>query len=210
MTTTAAKTDTLAAAFLKAQSKFPIIGKDSEADAGSFKYKYASLPVILRVCLPVLHEHGFSLSQTFRDGMLVTRLIHDAGEMTSEIPCSPIGLKPQDFGALVSYMRRYAFISITGIAPDDDPDAAGLGATPPPPPAPTTPASIHDITARRLITDDRELVKAWSIAELTTEAEALRAVGDFLGALDADPGDDLYTIAKSALNCVVDERNANA
>ena len=129
--TTAKKTDTLAAAFLKAQSEFPDIGKDSEAGAGSFTYKYASLPAILRECLPVLHENGFALSQTFGGGAMTTRLIHEAGEMKSEIPCDPAGLKPQDFGALVSYMRRYGFIAIVGIAPDEDTDAADVE-TPPP------------------------------------------------------------------------------
>ena len=208
MTTAATKkTDTLAAAFLKAQSEFPGISKDGKADAGSFSYKYGTLPAILRAVLPVLHENDLALTQLFSEGKIVTKLVHESGEMVSEMECSQSGLKPQDFGAKISYLRRYSLTAMLGISPDDDTDATGVGAGEGEGKG-ETPASIHDITARRLITEDRDLIREWSIAELKTEADALLVVSDFLGTLDADPDGDLYTIAKRALGCVIDERNA--
>lgn len=219
---TTAKNDTFFKAFIKSQTEFPTVPKDATATmkgiskAGKpyeYDYDYASLPTVMGAVLPVLNSNKIALFQVFQDGKLVTKLIHESGDgIESEMPCSDTGLTAQDFGKKTSYYRRYALIAILGLAPDDDDDGATVGAADntPPSPASDTPANIHDTAARRLIADDRDLIKAWSIAPLATEGEALIAVGDFLGTLDVDPGDDLYTVARAALNCVVDERNANA
>jgi hypothetical protein len=121
-------------AFIEAQSEFPDIPKDSEGGGGSFTYKYASLPAILKACNPVLHKHKLAISQSFDNGDIVTSLIHESGdEMQSRMACSADGLKPQDFGAKITYYRRYAIVAMLGIAPDDDTDAAGVDAPEPAP-----------------------------------------------------------------------------
>jgi len=134
-------------AFLQAQREFPEIEKDSTADAGKYKYSYASLPAIQRVCFPILHNNGIAVSQVFRDTALETRLMHESGEeMISFLECSGSGLNPQDFGKKITYYRRYALCCLLGIAPDDDVDALGVPApappkkpaTKPPQPEPTT------------------------------------------------------------------------
>ena len=116
-------------AFLQAQREFPEIEKDSTADAGKYKYSYASLPAIQRVCFPILHNNGIAVSQVFRDTALETRLMHESGEeMISFLECSGSGLNPQDFGKKITYYRRYALCCLLGIAPDDDVDALGVSA----------------------------------------------------------------------------------
>ena len=214
-TSTAGKANTFAAAFLAAQSEFPEIGKDSEANAGSFTYKYASLPSILRAVLPVLHKHGLYLTQRFEDDRLVTSVAGVDAEgrgVVSMLPMpDPRTMKAQDFGKITTYMRRYALTAMLGLAPDDDTDAANVGAPTPaqPPLAAPTPATAHATVAARLIDDEHDLIEAWSIAPLKSRGDALRAVGEFLDALGLAAGDDLYSTAKSALNCVVTERDAS-
>lgn len=159
-TTTAKKTDTLAAAFLKAQSEFPEVGKDSEANAGSYSYRYASLPAICRAVLPVLHKHGLALMQTFEGDDLVTRLIHETDSYSSTMPLpNPRQMRPQEYGIAVSYARRYALISMLGIAPDDDVDAQGVEAPAPiqPPLAAPQPAPHHE--------DDKYLAAVGDLVE---------------------------------------------
>jgi hypothetical protein len=146
-------------AFVKAQSEFPQISKDSTADAGKYSYKYASLPAVTEAVLPVLNKHGISMWQTFRDGVLVTHLTHESGEgIESGVACSEAGLTPQDFGKKISYYRRYALVALLGLAPDDDDDATGVPAaapaaarkTTPPPPATPPPVSDYEAKIREL------------------------------------------------------------
>ena len=118
-------------AFVKAQSEFEHIRKDKSADAGKFKYEYASLPTVLEAVLPALNSNGISLWQCFRDGSLVTNLTHTSGEgVESLIACSDSGMTPQDFGKKISYYRRYSILALLGLAPDDDDDAQGVPAAP--------------------------------------------------------------------------------
>lgn len=122
------KTGSLVEALLKAQSEMPEIGKDSKADTGKFAYKYASLPEILKVALPILHKNGLLLVQpTHRDetgAWLETTLIHTSGEkLTGETPL-PTPEDWQKWGSAVTYARRYSLTAMLGIAPDDDDDAS--------------------------------------------------------------------------------------
>ena len=136
MTTTATKTNALAAAFIAAQTEFPEIPKDSEGGGGNYTYSYASLPAISRVVLPVLHKHHLGITQLFNSGDIVTTLLHENGEqLESRMPCSAEGLDPQKFGAKITYYRRYALTAMLGICPDDDTDAAGVDAPEVPPPS---------------------------------------------------------------------------
>ena len=222
-TSTAGKANTLAAALVAAQSEMPEIPKDGTATVRGvsksgkpyeYEYKYGTLPTIFRMVLPVLHKHGIALTQTSGDGHLITTLRHESGECLSsslEMP-SPRSLSPQDWGKAHSYYRRYEVNGMLGISPDEDTNGAGVEAPPspvqPPLTAPT-PATTHATVAARLIDDEHDLIEAWSIAPLKSRGDALRAVGEFLDTLGVGAGDDLYSTAKSALNCVVTERDAS-
>ena len=155
MTTTATKTNALAAALVAAQSEMPEIPKDGTGKMKGVSkktgkpyeidYTYATLPMIFRKVLPVLHKHGLALTQTSEGGCLITALRHESGECllsSLEMP-SPRNLSPQEYGIAHSYYRRYETNGMLGLAPDDDTDAAGVdapealnasvGSDPPPP-----------------------------------------------------------------------------
>ena len=141
----------LTVAFIKAQSEFPRIGKDGKADTGKYSYTYATLPSVMDAVLPVLHNNGLALMQTFDAGEIVTTLRHASGEnVDSRIGYPTSGVTPQDLGKWITYVRRYAIVAMLGLAPDDDDDAAGVGAPPPPkPPAkkatpPLPPSTMSD------------------------------------------------------------------
>jgi hypothetical protein len=223
--TTTGKANTFAAAFLGAQSEFPEIPKDSEATVKGttkdgkryeYKYRYASLPAILRAVLPVLHKHGLFLLQILDGDHLTTSLNNaDGVAVQGSLPMpSPVGMNPQDFGKITTYMRRYSLIALLGIAPDDDDDCVGVKAPPPvqpplaePKPA-STPASTHIDCATRLIDEQHTLVENWSVKEFDSRGDALRTVGDYLDALEISSGDDLYTVAIREMKNTVDKRNA--
>ena len=146
MTTTATKTNALAAALVAAQSEFPEIPKDGTATVRGvsksgksyeYDYTYATLPTIFRLTFPVLHKYDLALTQTSFSGCLVTALRHSSGEVLEshlEMP-SPRNLSPQEYGIAHSYYRRYETNGVLGLAPDDDTDAAGVDAPEVPPPS---------------------------------------------------------------------------
>ena len=79
-------------ALSKARAEFPKIVKDSQGQRG----KYAKLPDVLEVVVPVLEKNGLYLEQptVWRDGfaMLNTRIIHiETGQSLN--PYSPLPLK---------------------------------------------------------------------------------------------------------------------
>ena len=216
--------EVFAAAFLAAQSEFPEIPKDAtgkiqgvskgSGKAYNFEYKYASLPAILRAVLPVLHKHKLSILQPLEKGEIITTLLHASGDgLNANLECSPEGLTPQEFGAKVTYYRRYALVSMLGIAPDEDIDGSGID-TPEvtkPPKQKAPPRSPNPSPIERLLTDDKDLVKAWS-PSIRTQADAERVVADLLDVLrgEATEGDDhdLYVIARRHMNAEIDKRAA--
>jgi hypothetical protein len=220
MTTATKKPTTWDEAFCKAQSEFPEIPKDCEVDTGKFKYTYASLPAILRLVLPVLHKHGLFLTQLFyADGSLGTIISHTSGQQvvsTMPMPTS-LQMKAQDYGKQITYMRRYALITMLGIAPDDDVDAQDV---PTPDPLPPPPPELDTITeppravVARLLTDDKDLIKAWHLEPLT-ERSAPRVVSDLVEIVMSevmpdgwDENVDLYQAARRKMNSVIDSRIA--
>lgn len=124
----------LTAALVEFHKKVRTIHESSKAQYGT----YADLSTVLAEILPKLAEVGIRLSQTFKpwgeDGnsmILVTSLKHVSGEEErSEMPLlsarSSKGNPLHDWGGAVTYQRRYAVLSILGLAagiPDDDGDA---------------------------------------------------------------------------------------
>lgn len=125
----------LAKALAKAQSEFPAIERSKTVSVktktgGTYTFAYAPLDVILALVRPALTKNGLALSQLLSEQggrpALRTVLLHADGETLEEtcpMPMSPNGaMGPQEFGALVSYMRRYAAVSILGIATEEEQD----------------------------------------------------------------------------------------
>lgn len=123
----------LAAALASFQAELPQIKKDQTArvnsDKGSYSYTYADLATVSLQVMPLLGKHGLSFtswpSTTQRGFMLRYYLLHESGEqMSGEYPL-PVDVKsPQAMGSAITYARRYALCSVTGVSPDDDDDAA--------------------------------------------------------------------------------------
>lgn len=131
------KIDLLATALVKFQSEVKNITK--EGDNSFFHSKYATLKNTLTTTRPTLTKYGLAVSQfpTGEDS-LTSILMHESGQwIKSTVKMSPKkdhspgevnGIKtftqvsPQSLGSAITYMRRYAFSSILGIATEDEDD----------------------------------------------------------------------------------------
>lgn len=122
------------------QNEVPAISKSSEAGTGNFKYKYGSLPHIIEAIKPHMKKAGLVFTQPIvtREGVeyISTILYHTkTGEkIESKIALPQVEFKGmnivQSKGAIITYMRRYALMSILGLVTDDDDnDAQGETAT---------------------------------------------------------------------------------
>lgn len=157
----------LNAALVDFQSAVPAIPRSKTVrvrtkTGGEYVFAYAPLDVILATAQPVLAAQGLAVSQLLSsvDGRpsLRTLLLHKSGEsLAAEFPLPIHGSETaQEIGSMVSYMRRYALISVLGLATEEDDDgnhasghsvAATAGpdaATPAPPQVPVgagTPSS---------------------------------------------------------------------
>lgn len=118
--------DTLHKALAKAQSEFPLVKKEDSNPF--FKSRYAGLPSVLEVALPVLHKNGLYLSQSpINDGERVgvkTRITHaESGEMLEDSFTVTLSKNdPQGAGSAITYCRRYSLVSMLGLNVDEDDD----------------------------------------------------------------------------------------
>ncbi len=136
----------LYAAFAKAQGAFEPIAKNREveipikdkatgAQRGSYKFRYADLEEINSKTRKPLSENGLGTMQsigrstTTTGTSIFTRLTHAGGAcIEDEIPLPAQEKRDiKDYGAIVSYLRRYAKTALLDIAADDDLDANGGG-----------------------------------------------------------------------------------
>jgi hypothetical protein len=137
MTTTEPPQESKIAAALAAfQAELPRVGKENTAKVDSdrgrgYTYRYADLSDISPEVLPLLAKHG--LSWTCRpllthEGKFVLRyaLMHISGEVIDgDYPLPNPSSTSQALGSGITYARRYALCSVTGVSPGgDDDDAA--------------------------------------------------------------------------------------
>lgn len=145
-------------ALCKAQAVMPVIGKNSQAgkDTDKFKYKYADIADIIKICAPILSQHGLAVIHrvNFDESghILETMLIHTSGEqLCSQIRITPANNDIKSFGAAITYLRRYAYAAIIGLAIGDDDNEDSL------PPASAyenktaAPASNHEMITEEQI-----------------------------------------------------------
>lgn len=119
----------LAAALAEFQRDLPRLGKGQTANTGTYSYRYADLADVSTLVLPLLAKHGlsFSAKPTLDESgrfVLEYTLRHSSGEAdVGRYPLAANGT-PQQIGSSITYARRYALCSVTGIAPDEDDDGA--------------------------------------------------------------------------------------
>ena len=99
---------------------------------GTYNFRYADLEEIIAKTRPALSANGLALIQpmsiTGSDARLTCELVHkEGGRIVSEISIPhPHSIQdPKQFGATVSYFRRYMVTAMLGVAADDDLDEDG-------------------------------------------------------------------------------------
>lgn len=121
----------LAVALVQLQAELPKVGKDKTAevktDKAKYTYKYADLSGISDALLPLMTKHGLAWTAAptlTEDGKFVLEyaLLHKSGESRGGRYPLPSGGTPQATGSAITYARRYALCSVTGLAPDADDD----------------------------------------------------------------------------------------
>lgn len=120
----------LATALAKAQAEMPAVPMN--AVNPFLKNKYADLAEMIRVASPVLAKHGLSISQqpVSFEGQLVgvtTTLLHTSGQWIEDTISLPLGDEKgkslaQVAGSIITYLRRYSYGAIVGLATDEDTD----------------------------------------------------------------------------------------
>ena len=156
----------LAPALAAAQAE---LGHAAKSSANPhFKSTYASLVEVVDTIRPTLAKHGLAVVQGFvpsEEGVtLETRLIHSSGEWLSDeglyLPADK--RNAQGFGSAATYARRYALMSLVGVAPDDDDDGNAASAKPAPKAAAKKPAAKPEPDAPAYVSKEQaeELIAA--------------------------------------------------
>lgn len=117
----------LAAALAAFHTEAPTITFDGSANAGSYRYKYATLPQILDKVRPVLSKHGLAVVQLVGEGGSVeTVLTHTSGQWLASDPVKLPSKdnSPQGYGSAISYAKRYSLSALLALAAEEDDDGA--------------------------------------------------------------------------------------
>jgi len=120
-------------ALLAAQSELANPTKDAQG----YGYKYTQLDSLITLIKPILSKHGVGIYQAagkIEDNTVIikTVLFHESGQHLIEQAQVPIkfGSNPvQDYGASLTYGKRYALLGLLNICPADE-DTDGVGSQP--------------------------------------------------------------------------------
>jgi len=118
----------IAPAIVAFQSEVHSVAKSTANEF--FQSRYADLAACLDATRDELAAQGLSVIQypcVLSSGLagLVTLLLHESGEwLRGVMPIKPVKEGPQPFGSEYTYMRRYSYAGMLGLAQVDD-DAEG-------------------------------------------------------------------------------------
>jgi hypothetical protein len=125
----------LAAALVQAQAEMPVVLFDAKNPF--LKNKYATLGAVISSSKPILAKYGLAITQfdVSREGQIgvTSILIHQSGEYIEEtimmVPEIAKGVSHgQAAGIVLTYLRRYSWVSILGMYADEDSDGANADA----------------------------------------------------------------------------------
>lgn len=134
-----------------------------------FRNRYADLAELTRATRPVFASHGLAISQWlgFEDGKVTveTILMHESGEWLSNLAATPAPKQdPQGIGSAQTYLRRYSWAAVCGVAQEDDDGHAASITTPSQPPEP--PPAAEALLAQINSTDNLDsLRRIWQQAK---------------------------------------------
>lgn len=93
-------------------------------DTKGHNYKYAQLDQVMDVVKPHLYEAGLAVRQGVRESasgfLLETIVFSDTESHVLDVRPIKIMDDPQKQGSYETYMRRYALLTVFGLAPEDD------------------------------------------------------------------------------------------
>jgi len=122
----------LASALVEAQAEMPEIPMDGLNP--HYRSKFSTLGAVIKATRPVFSKHGLSVLQLPSGGSgeigLTTRILHTSGEWIEQEAkmTIPGNANPgQEFGKLITYLRRYSLASAAGVYSDEDTDGEGIG-----------------------------------------------------------------------------------
>ena len=177
-----------------------------EADAGKYRYKYASLATIMGEVRPVLARHGLAVVQmpTSSDGVLSvgTVLVHRSGSSySSGLLTMRHPVEPQQVGSLISYLRRYQLLALLGLATEDD-DAKSAQQAPPAAPQRSTAGSGRTVAPTAPSGEQTRLAMAlFGDLGITDRFDRLNVTSAILGR-DVDSWNE---VSRAEASSVIDE-----
>jgi ERF superfamily len=161
--------DAIIPAFVEALWDMEDVVKRNMVSAGPMKYSYADLGDVLAEARPNLREHGLALVQVATvDFGVSTTLLHTSGQWMRFAPLriNPAGGTPQHVGSAITYARRYAILSILGLATEDDDGRAASVEPTPHVENPLTPRIDAALQRMMLLSDEAKLeMREWADAE---------------------------------------------
>lgn len=195
--------EVLFAALAKAQATFTNAEKLGENP--HFHSRYATLEAVVEATKQGRSENSLCVIQmpvNWQASIAVTTLLgHASGQwIESTIAVPPGRLDAQGAGSVITYLRRYALMSILGIAAeDDDGEAASSrpqqqGQQPQPQRPPTQPMSASQLatveqrkalwsTLVRIWNGDKDSAKSWLDAEFTAIKPGMKPTDLTVGSL---------------------------
>lgn len=181
-----AEINELAAALAKAQGAITTAAKDKTNPF--LKSSYADLASVMAAARSHLSANGLAVIQTAETtdaGVSVTTMLaHASGQWISGTMSMEAGEErgkssAQVLGSIVTYLRRYGYMAITGVVADDDDD--GNAATGRPTSAPKAePKPVSEAQPMHWIDDDATRKKFWAYTRDTlglTDKEVYAALG---------------------------------
>lgn len=202
---TQGKEKTIIQAIAEFQKSAPIILKS--ATNPFFKSKYADLPAVWHTIKDLMAENGLAVVNlnTIVDGVeyLETRVYHTGGEYLSSISrLNPVKSDPQSVGSAITYMRRYALMSLLGLVADDDDDGNSASGK-----APAKQPSKPEPTAEELKARDEAIERCKPIADALKSAKDEKQLDTILK-LQKDVVEKLPEDLKKRIMDIADQRRA--
>ena len=115
-------------ALIEFQKKCPEISLDSEVAFKSVKFKYASLPHIIKTIRPIMASCGLGFTHLVSSNGVMCVLVHESGQSIQSEPFKlTSGTDPKDQGGAITYSKRYTLCAMLGICAEDDQDAPKSG-----------------------------------------------------------------------------------
>jgi hypothetical protein len=119
------ETHELATSLAKAHMEMALAEKTSENSF--FHSKYADFSEVVRASRPTLSKNGISVPQVLLDyndaSWLISRMTHTSGQwIESRIRIKPPKGDIQDYGKMVTYLKRYSYGALTGVVSGDEDD----------------------------------------------------------------------------------------